>query len=249
MTITRSDRVKAGLCTLSKRIDTCEIAHKEYIETLLDRSDKEKEGEWILKVVHDYDKIYDTTNMFISGIQRSVSRANKPNTNIKIENVKFEIFEGDLRRYGRFKEEFIKHIRPIFKSEEEAFVLKSYLIKSIREITTTNGSRDVGSIRIRVITLYGCARPCKKRAQWKDKMWSEITELATNVYRRVISHPNVVEILSAEKRTVTSRITRYFTEHMLQGHHLMAVYYSPIQTKMYYFKFRKFKYLTIQVIT
>ena len=149
--------MNAGLCTSSKRIDTCEIAHKEYIETLLDRSDKEKEGEWILKVVHDYDKIYDIANMFISRIQRSVSRANKPNTNIKIENVKFEIFEGDLRSYGRFKEEFIQHIRPTFKSEKEAFVLKSYLAKNIRE-EVDNLGEDAVAIWKRLDEKYGNKR-------------------------------------------------------------------------------------------
>ena len=42
--VTRSDRVKAGLCSLSKRIHTCEIAHKEY---LIDLIRKRKENGYL----------------------------------------------------------------------------------------------------------------------------------------------------------------------------------------------------------
>ncbi len=52
---------------------------------------------------------------------------------IRLEKLKFEPFSGELRKYPRFKEEFLKHVKPRYKPHEEAFVLKSYLATDIKE--------------------------------------------------------------------------------------------------------------------
>ena len=60
-------------------------------------------------------------------------------SSIGLEKMKFEPFSGELRKYPRFKEEFIKHVKPSYKPHEEAFVLKPYFTPNIEE--------DVDSLR------------------------------------------------------------------------------------------------------
>ena len=54
-------------------------------------------------------------------------------TGIRLEKLKFDPFRGNLRKYPRFKEEFLKHIKPLYKPSEEAFALRSYLSDEIQE--------------------------------------------------------------------------------------------------------------------
>ena len=68
--------------------------------------------------------------------------------------LKFENFDGDIRKYSLFKHEFTKFIRPQYEASEEAFVLKSYLEPSVREEVNSLGD-DAEAIWNRLDTKYG----------------------------------------------------------------------------------------------
>ena len=51
--------------------------------------------------------------------------------NVRLEKLKFQTFSGDIRKYPKFKEEFLQHIKPNYNLNEEAFVLKHYLSDDI----------------------------------------------------------------------------------------------------------------------
>ena len=53
--------------------------------------------------------------------------------NLKLERLRFNIFDGDLQKYPKFKSEFTKYIQPSYKTEETVFVLKMYLSEKVRE--------------------------------------------------------------------------------------------------------------------
>ena len=55
------------------------------------------------------------------------SREVVKNSGIKLEKVQFRQFSGDIRQYPKFKREFQKHIQPLCKPDETAFVLRSHL--------------------------------------------------------------------------------------------------------------------------
>ena len=56
-----------------------------------------------------------------------------PNQNaIKLERFKFPIFDGDVRKYAKFKSEFAKFVQPLCSEQQLPFVLKSYLCNSVR---------------------------------------------------------------------------------------------------------------------
>ena len=57
----------------------------------------------------------------------------EPRSNtIQLERMKFSTFDGDIRKYPKFKEEFMTHIRPICNLSQLPFVLKSYLSEKVK---------------------------------------------------------------------------------------------------------------------
>ena len=51
----------------------------------------------------------------------------------KIEKLRIEQFDGNLREYPSFQSNFERFLKPNIRNEEEAFVLKSYLEKTVRQ--------------------------------------------------------------------------------------------------------------------
>jgi len=73
---------------------------------------------------------------------------------VKVERMKFDKFEGDIRRYPQFKEEFTKHVAPSYLEEQRAFVLKGYLAPNVREEVESCGE-DYGAIWKRLDQRFG----------------------------------------------------------------------------------------------
>ena len=74
--------------------------------------------------------------------------------NVRLEKLKFQTFDGDIRKYPKFREEFRQHIKPHYNSEEEAFVLKHYLSPEISSDVENLGN-DVEEIWQRLDVRYG----------------------------------------------------------------------------------------------
>ena len=58
----------------------------------------------------------------------------------------FKPFDGNIRKYPRFKEEFELHIQPLCDAKQLPFVLKSYLCDELRE--------DVDSLRENIADIW-----------------------------------------------------------------------------------------------
>ena len=94
-----------------------------------------REKDWMLALWDLYNETYNLTQLFVKQHERkpeTVPKANAP-TGIRLERLKFRSFNGNLRKYPKFKSEFLKHIRPLYKADEVSFVLKSYLSDDVRE--------------------------------------------------------------------------------------------------------------------
>ena len=68
----------------------------------------------------------------LSVTDESVTAAIPTTNSIKLERVKFRTFDGDVRKYPKFKEEFEKFVQPLCSPHQLTFVLKSYLCDSVR---------------------------------------------------------------------------------------------------------------------
>ena len=73
---------------------------------------------------------------------------------IKIERFKFRIFNGNIRKYAKFKAEFLKFVSPQCTTNQIAFVLKSYLGDSVRR-NVENVDHDIDLMWQRLDMKYG----------------------------------------------------------------------------------------------
>ena len=87
--------------------------------------------------------------------------------------MKFEPFSGEVRKYPRFKEEFLKHIKPQYESHEESFVLKSYLAPDIKEDVDNLGD-DAAEIWKRLDRKYN------DKSKMVNSIMADIKQLSNN---------------------------------------------------------------------
>ena len=73
---------------------------------------------------------------------------------IKLERVKFRMFDGDLRKYPKFKSEFEQYVKPLCQAEQLPFLLKSYLCDSVRR-EVEHIDHDISAMWSRLDEKYG----------------------------------------------------------------------------------------------
>ena len=108
-----------------------------------------------------WDAYYETCNkieVFRSQCRPHIGNVvdNSPSSSIRLKKLRFQTFDGDMRKYPKFKAEFQKYIQPLCKSDEIAFILRSYLIDEISEEVDSLGD-DIHQIWKRLDKKYGHA--------------------------------------------------------------------------------------------
>ena len=78
----------------------------------------------------------------------------KQQNSIKLERVKFRTFDGDVRKYPKFKFEFNKFVAPLCAEKQLPFILKSYLCDSVRQEVETY-DHDINAMWKRLDEKYG----------------------------------------------------------------------------------------------
>ena len=69
----------------------------------------------------------------------------KTKATIQLDRMKFKQFDGDIRRYPRFKEDFNTHIKPLCDVKQLPFVLISYLCQELSDDVDSLGD-DINEI-------------------------------------------------------------------------------------------------------
>lgn len=92
------------------------------------------ESHLIATILEKYYKICEREEIFISQNSAEDKSAAAPydkpgaSSSIWLKNIKFDPFKGHFN----WKREFLKHIKPLYKPSEEAFVLRHYLFDEVR---------------------------------------------------------------------------------------------------------------------
>ena len=148
-----------------KRWYSVQEAHDSYLDSLGDipEEDIEKEDVWLEELAARFNELEISVDSELSKRNQSIEKEQRQikeehelkiakemndsrksekseakTGSIQLERMKFSKFEGDIRKYPKFKEEFHLHIQPICSSSQLPFILKSYLSNSI------NGRRIYG---------------------------------------------------------------------------------------------------------
>ena len=164
-----------------KRWYTVQEAHDSYIDSLGDipEEDIEKEDAWLDELAARFNGIEISVDSELSKRNQSIEReqrqikeehelkiakemadnsksqkAEGKSGSIQLERMKFSKFEGDIRKYPKFKEDFHLHIQPICSSSQLPFILKSYLSETIQD-EVDNVGNDYEAIWTRLDTKFG----------------------------------------------------------------------------------------------
>ena len=137
------------LVDLKMRWNIVQEKHETFISNLEEDANIEEEDKWIDEIDFKYyelesfvDKMIEEKKEEHRDEKRAVPESyTKPENSIKIEHLKFKSFNGDLRKYPRFKEEFNVHIKPMCTEVQLPLVLKSYLSEEVREDVENIGDR------------------------------------------------------------------------------------------------------------
>ena len=127
--------LKEAKFRLEERMSACEEVHLKYVSLLRDKAEMEMEKDWVLSLWNPYNDTCNHAHIVLSQYKMKAVTPMKPDSllGIKLEGLKFQSFDGNLRKYPKFKHDFLKHIQPLYKEEQAAFVLKSYLSIEVRE--------------------------------------------------------------------------------------------------------------------
>ena len=140
---------------MKKRWDVVQEAHDAFAahEEDMGPEDAGKLDEWIDAVAKEFDNMEVASDKMLEQSKAdSTARPRDPETTatssnvsaVKVERMKFSQFNGDIRRYPQFKEEFCKHVATLYKAEQLAFVVKSYLSAMVREEVESCGEDYLG---------------------------------------------------------------------------------------------------------
>ena len=105
---------------------------------------------------------------------------------IKFEKQKFDIFEGDIRKYPGFKERFTSYIEPRYSKSEAALCLRLQLSATVRD-EVENIEDDVALLWQRLDLKYGNTR------KYIDAVLSDISKLSKGDGMATLNMINMVE--------------------------------------------------------
>ena len=112
------------------------------------------------KLEEDYDKKMKSVSdanaeeIHAAQLNTNTTAPNSTNNLIRVEKMKFAAFDGNIRKYPKFKEEFETHIKPTCRESQQAFVLKSFLCDELKEEIDCIGN-DIDEIWERLDRRFG----------------------------------------------------------------------------------------------
>ena len=142
------------------------------------KSKEEKEKELGITIWETFNKVCNKIQMFIG--QHGMKLKDKAEkgggcadqgSSFRLEKLSFQMFDGNVRKFPRFKSEFNKYVEPICKPDQVAFILKSYLSEEIKEEVGNLGD-DLKDIWDRLDKKYG------DQGKLIDAIMSEVKEMS-----------------------------------------------------------------------
>ena len=148
--------IERRLAELRERWIELQTAHDFYIVSYFtNTAEITKQDEWLKQYRKTfYDTEAECDKLLYSQIE-TTKETDPPM--IKLERFKFPIFDGDIRKYAKFKTEFIKFVEPQYSSEQLPFVLKRYLCESVRK-EVENFDQNIDLMWMRLDKKYGALR-------------------------------------------------------------------------------------------
>jgi hypothetical protein len=148
---------------LESKWNTVQEAHDRYVATLEQKSTPENpfveadENDWINEVADHFDSMEVEADRRIEAYKMKLSSVKTEEANqitasplqdtqlhtdvqpkvmsnpIQLERIKLDKFNGDIRKYPKFKEQFELYVKPLCTEAQLPFVLKSHLVEEVKD--------------------------------------------------------------------------------------------------------------------
>lgn len=178
--VTGEEADKVPVTTIKRRFEDviekwrrAQDTHDAYIAALGNDTDMALEEAWIDDISKLFDSLEIDVDKHLETIEKATAAALPapaaastlnpgggatlntvtPKRPLKFE-IKLEPFCGDIRKYPEFKETFCKHVESEYKPEKHAFVLRNYLVDSVKEEVSNVGD-DYKELWKRLDKKYG----------------------------------------------------------------------------------------------
>ena len=197
--------IERQLTMLSTRWTALQESHDMYvIQCVSDPIEVSANDSYIDKYCTEFVRLEVACDSFIStrtvdnpSTQPTVTPVSE-NNSIKLERVRFRIFDGDVRKYPKFKSEFEQFVQPLCSTNQITFVLKSYLCDSVRR-EVENCDYDIDAMWARLDAKYGTIR------KQIDCIMSDFKSLPEcNDSRTTLNMISVVETAEADLKCINA---------------------------------------------
>ena len=174
--------------------------------------DEDAENNWIDEIADRFDAIEIETDQRIEALSIKLSSVktelasqaaastvqDQPSTNqsstiqlqmsnpIQLERIKLDKFNGDIRKYPKFKEQFELYVRPLCTETQLPFILKSHLVEQVKD-EVDNVDDNMETLWERLDKKYG---NCGKLV---DAILADIAKASKGDSRSTLSMINIVE--------------------------------------------------------
>ena len=199
---------------LRDRYNVAQQAHDDYVQVLLssktDTTEQEEE-KWISELTSRYDDIEERADILIAKMKhddqvrsrqelviknddvnpnKQISASahySQPSTNtLQLERIKLEKFDGDIRKYPKFREQFDLYVKPLCTVSQLPFILKSHLSKEVQE-EVDNIDDNLDTLWARLDKKYG------NRAKQVDAKLADIAKAPRGDSKSTLAMIKVVE--------------------------------------------------------
>ena len=148
--------IERHLAELTTRWTVLQEKHDLYVaEFIHDTTESAANDALINSYLSEFLRLEAACDSFMPPTSNTASNIPAATSNsIKLERIKFRIFDGDLRKYPKFKSEFETFVKPLCQQEQLSFMLKSYLCDSVRR-EIEHLDHDIAAMWTRLDEKYG----------------------------------------------------------------------------------------------
>ena len=166
---------------LNSKWSQAQDAHDEYVAAITDPTDAKAEEVWIEEVAERFYQIELLTDQAIQDKKRQaecdafkvepvegslsqpggmqdqaavIKNSESPRSSLQIERIKLEKFNGDIRKYPKFREQFELYVQPQCLTSQLPFVLRAHLTDDVKE-DVDNEDDNMDTLWTRLDKKYG----------------------------------------------------------------------------------------------
>lgn len=111
---------------IERALADCKSVHAK-VTDILDQASAENEIEWIRRIETRYNETIEMIGTFTAATERENNA--KQNCALRLEKVQMPFFDGTVRQYSQFKQDFQKQVIPTVNKDNACYVLRSCLGK------------------------------------------------------------------------------------------------------------------------